>query len=121
MYFFFALLLILISLQFYCQLRIRKFKFEFASSSSGVFTSYQRYEVLQFCTLGARMLKNDFCAQNALWRLEASITTPPTRRKLKVAHVFFDNFHINDYLMQNHILYFQKYSKVATRQSFRNN
>ena len=49
------------------------------------------------------MLQNDFCAQNALWRLEASITTPPTRRKLKVAHVFFYNFHINDYFMQNHI------------------
>ena len=64
------------------------------------------------------MLKNNFCAQNAFWRLGASITTPPTRRKLKVAHVIFDNYHINHYFMQNHIFIFSKITKVQRDKTF---
>ena len=36
-----------------------------------------------------------FFVQNAFWRLGASIATPLTRRKLKVAQVIFDNLHID--------------------------
>ena len=43
----------------------------------------------KICTFWSQDAENDFCAQNALWRLGVSITTPLTRRKLKVAHVIF--------------------------------
>ena len=59
-----------------------------------------------------RTLKCYFCFQNSLWRLGASITTPPTRRKLKVAHVFFYNFHINDFFHAKS--YFHTFRKIQS-------